>query len=183
MYKINPVKATCMKYKGKCELADINDTCYSICAAYGNSNNVYEMNEECAKTCAKFIEQKKIDLYGVGSCDHQAPYRPVIWGQTPRYFPKLIEKMSPIPALHECKKRCESTSLPNQCKDNCELDYNALENFADYERPNYNPSPTSQVSLKKLQKHHPILFGAGILAMLILIILIIWFIKTGFVKP
>lgn len=171
MYKINPVKATCAKYKDKCDLPSINDTCYGICAAFGKSNNVWEMNEECAASCKEFIEQKKIDLYGVGSCDHQAPYRPVIWDQTPRFFPRLLDRYDPETALQLCAKSCENTNLPNQCKDYCALDYSAVESYGKKDIPISQNIPVKE-SIPEMKDKDPVGFIV-VIALLIAGIIIV----------
>jgi hypothetical protein len=127
--KINPVRATMQKYDKNCDLAEINDTCYGICAAFSNTTDPYRVNPECAKACNDYIERMKLQIYGVGNCDHQAPYRPVIWDSPPRYIPSLIKKMSPVEALPVCKQMC-ATMVPNlkdECIDRCNLDYNAID--------------------------------------------------------
>lgn len=177
MAKINPVKATCMKYKGHCDLADINDTCYGICAAFSGTTDVYNMDPNCTQACDEFIEQKKIDQYGVGNCDHQAPYKPVIWGQVPRYIPQLIKEMSPKQALKTCNNMCMSMpNLVNECQDHCELDYNAIEQqevtegfqkLPDMRVIQFVENPT-----KNFEKEHPVAYGF-LMALLIVVIIVV----------
>jgi hypothetical protein len=55
MYKIDPVKATCMKYTNKDHgIQGLNDTCFGICAAFSGTNDVYNMDPACSKSCANF---------------------------------------------------------------------------------------------------------------------------------
>jgi len=129
MYKVNPVKATCMKYKDEPNsIQGMNDTCFGICAAFSNTNDVYNMDPECSKSCSDLIEDKKRQIYGVGSCDHQAPYKPVIWEQVPRFMPMLLNSgMGRDEALQTCLKKCQNSSLVNECMEDCKVDYDAVE--------------------------------------------------------
>lgn len=129
-YKLNPVKATCMKYDGKEHgIQGINDTCFGICAAFSGTNDVYDMDPECSKACVALVEKRKHELFGVGSCDHQVPYRPVAWGQVPRFVPNLLSKGTDvITAKNQCMRLCESVpNLKEECQDKCILDSNAVE--------------------------------------------------------
>jgi hypothetical protein len=130
-YKINPVKATCMKFQGtEHGLVGINDTCFGICAAFSDCINTYDMNKQCSQACDAFVEKRKREIYGVGRCDHQAPYRPVIWEQFPRYVPQLLKKgLSPDQAKAQCMKLCDTNNplVASECKEACILDRNAIE--------------------------------------------------------
>lgn len=130
-YRINPVKATCMKFEGtEHGLVGLNDTCFGICAAFSDCINTYDMNKECSQACDAFVEKRKREIYGVGRCDHQAPYRPVIWEQFPRYVPQLLKKgLTPDQAKEQCMKLCDKNNalVASECKEMCILDRNAIE--------------------------------------------------------
>lgn len=132
-YNINPVKAVCMKYDCKgpeLALQGMNDTCFSICSAFSGTPDVYNMDPVCTKTCEDFVEKLRYEVFGVGSCDHQMPYPPVVWEQYPNYVPDLIKKgLSPEDALREGMKLCDKNIplMASQCKDDCKLHYNAIE--------------------------------------------------------
>jgi len=130
-YKINPAKATCMKYPNQVQdLQSINDTCFGICASFSDSINVFSMDPACTKSCEDLVENRKREIFGVGSCDHQAPYKPVIWGQVPRYVPKLLKKGVTLEnARAQCKQMCDKTvpMLNLECREACDLDANAVE--------------------------------------------------------
>lgn len=130
MYKIDPVKATCMKYENKNHgIQGINDTCFGICAAFSGTNDVYNMDPECSKSCVNLIEKRKKEIFGVGSCDHQVPYRPVIWQQIPRYIPTLLKNgESKQQSKLKCFSMCEQyvPNMVSECKESCILDYNAI---------------------------------------------------------
>ena len=131
-YLVNPVKATCMKYAKSPTngIQGYNDTCFGICAAFSGTYDTYAMDPQCSKACENLIEQKKHELYGVGSCDHQVPYRPVFWGQVPRYVPVLLKKgETPENSLNKCLKLCQTSNLVEECRDSCIVDFNAVEPF------------------------------------------------------
>ena len=109
LYKLNPVKAVYnMKKWGPRDINGISDSCYGICAAFSSGDDAFNIQPECEKSCKEYIEQRKHEIYGVGSCDHQAPYRPVIWDNIPRFVPKLMKKgKTPEEALSLGKKMCE----------------------------------------------------------------------------
>jgi len=164
-YKINPVKATCMKCdnEGGCGIHSYNDTCFNICAAYTGTSDPYAVDEECAKACSNMIEQKRHEFYGVGYCDHQQPYRPVIWENSPPYFVNLLNKgLSPEKALAESKKLCEqrSSSIASDCIQRQTDYYNALENYGESQdapqimRRNPQPVVRRSVSQKQSSSTH-----------------------------
>lgn len=145
-YNINPVKATCMKYDCTDHgIQGINDTCFGICASYSGTYDTYDMDPKCSKACTELVEQRKKEIFGVGSCDHQVPYRPVAWEQVPRYVPILLKKgLKPIQALNKCVKLCESSKLKEQCQEDCLVDFNAIEE--NINTPSMNVSSLSQSS-------------------------------------
>lgn len=130
-YTINPVKATLQKYgKNYDGIQALNDTCFGICAAFSGTSNTYNMDKFCEKQCSEMIENEKYRLFGVGSCDHQVPYKPVIWEQVPRYVPSLIKKgQDKETARLKCKQLCDINVplLKAECKDKCDLDANAVQ--------------------------------------------------------
>ena len=137
MYKVNPVKATCIKYKNEPNsIQGMNDTCFGICAAFSNTNDVYNMDPDCSKSCLQLIEDKKKQIYGVDSCDHQSPYLPVIWQQVPRFMPILLNTgMQKEQAFKTCLQKCNYSSLSNQCMEDCKLDYDAVSDKVEYKLP------------------------------------------------
>jgi len=130
-YKVNPANALCkLQDQG---IQELNDTCFGICASFSESDSAYSIDPNCAKICENVIEKKKHELFGVGSCDHQVPYRPVIWNQYGRYFPKLLNRgMNPDEALTKCKKMCgvHSPDVALECQDKCILDYDSVEGWS-----------------------------------------------------
>lgn len=131
-YLVNPVKATCQKYANSSTkgIQGYNDTCFGICAAFSGTSDTYAMDPQCSKACEDLIERKKHELYGVGSCDHQVPYRPVFWGQVPRYVPVLLNRgETPEDSLNKCLQLCQTSNLKEECGEACVVDFNAIEEY------------------------------------------------------
>lgn len=169
-YLINPVKATCQKYgKNYDGIQAINDTCFGICGAFSGTNDVYNMDRKCTSQCEKLVEERRHVLYGVGSCDHQTPYRPVLWGQVPRYVPILIRRgKDKEEARMICKKLCEGNIplLKAECKEKCDLDASAVEEYEEVPSSFISPYPSND------QTNSP---KKGIFGFLLLILLLIFF--------
>lgn len=136
LYKINPVKAVTNLGYAKRDIIGPSDKCYSICSAFSSGDDPYNIDKECAKQCDSFVEKRRREVYGVGKCDHQAPYRPVIWDNIPNLVPKFVKKgNSPEQALLLAKEMCKNVpNLCNECVDLAELHYNAIERI--YTGPN-----------------------------------------------
>lgn len=151
MVKINPVKATCQKTEGSgCGLQEINDTCFGICAAFSQASTAYDVEPWCAKACEELVEQKKILQYDKNSCNHQAPYRPVIWNQVPRFLPRLLKKNNDNAelSLKQCKELCQnnvSSQYVDECVGYCDLDYSAIV-------PEELPSPPESTKPKHVMR-------------------------------
>jgi uncharacterized membrane protein YgcG len=126
-YTINPVRAVCKKYSGLDQgFQGINDTCYGVCSAF-YGNDVYSC-DSCNRDCKDFIERRKYQKFGYGSCDQPLPFKPVIWEQTPHYLPMLLERGMEIDeAVDKCKEMCKKNSLRRECMENCIVDSYAVE--------------------------------------------------------
>lgn len=163
-YDINPVKATCIKYSGKDHgIQGLNDTCFGICAAFSGTFDTFAMDPICSQSCTDFIEQRKYELFGVGSCDHQVPYRPVAWQQIPRFIPRLLQQgMKVEQARSNCKNMCNSSVplLAAECRETCDLDANAVEEYkvVAQQPPSPRKPPIRRTTLKQKEKNHPLLF-------------------------
>lgn len=127
--KINPVKAVTNLGYAKRDIIGPSDKCYSICSAFSSGDDAYNIDKDCAKECDSFVEKRRREVYGVGRCDHQAPYRPVIWDNIPNLVPKFVKKgKSPEEALQLAREMCKNVpNLYNECVDLAELHYNAIE--------------------------------------------------------
>ena len=76
-YKINPVNAAIMAHKnGDCDIHNMNDTCFSVCAAYDGASNAWTVSDACADQCNAMVERLRVSQYGMTKCDHQRPDRP-----------------------------------------------------------------------------------------------------------
>jgi hypothetical protein len=172
--KINPVRATLLKYKdGNCGLQAINDTCFGICAAFNGVENSQTIDPSCAKSCEELIESRRIAKFGVGSCDHQAPYRPVVWDQVPHYLPQLLKKIPDSrKAKQVCMKMCDERvpNMDTDCKINCETDYNAIvQDDNVHQGPHHYGMDHSKSPQSKPSPLFWSIFGVALVAILILI--------------
>jgi hypothetical protein len=144
------------------------------CSAYSGTFDTFDMDPECTQACTDLVEKRKREIFGVGSCDHQVPYRPVAWEQVPRYVPKLLKKgMLPTEALNSCMQLCNSDSLANECKEKCILDYNAIEPLKSTQNNPFIKNSNIVNTIKK-NKNTEIVIGAFVL-IIILSILFIYF--------
>jgi len=171
-YIINPVKATLMKYSGKdYGIQGLNDTCFGICSSF---NGTYDIDPLCSQSCTDFIEQNKINIFGVGSCDHQVPYRPVYWKQTPRFIPSLLQKgLNLEQSRKTCKNMCNNAVplLAAECQENCDVDANAVEEYKTPKKVSKS-SPIKSINLKEEKQKNPFLFWSVILILIIIIIVL-----------
>lgn len=174
-YSIDPVKGT-LANCGDCQVIDMSNKCYSICAAFNQgrddqnltpvfergSNGIvpvpvaplfpdaWNATDDCAKKCNVLMNKQKILQFGENSCDHQAPYRPVVWGEAPHFFPKLLRTLGDKDeALRTCNALCsrEEIKLPEQCKINCLDEYNSVvgDGILDREGSGSNSTPSSSL--------------------------------------
>jgi len=111
------------------DLNAVNSDCYEICAAFTDAPTAYDSDTACQAACKGLIDKKRRELYGVGECDHQQPYLPLIWNQTPNYFPKLLKTgLDPVSALKQCNRYCETVpNLVEECQAKCQLHFDAVE--------------------------------------------------------
>lgn len=187
--KVNPVKATCWKYQGIDHgIQGINDTCFGICAAFSGTNDAYNSDPKCTQACEDLVEKRKIEIFGVGSCDHQVPYKPVIWQEIPRFVPQLLRQGYSVEDSKErCLKMCEETSLVNECRENCLLDYHAIE--VDKSVPMIGKEPIKINSIEGFKSSNgkqqdssvwgKIIFGTLLFALLIGLIIVFVIYKAG----
>jgi hypothetical protein len=179
--KINPVKATLESCGGieNCGIQEMNETCYGICGAFTGTNDQYNLLPGCGEACAELIDQKRLRMYGVGHCDHEAPYPPVLWQETPRWVATLTRegKATPKEALKYCLAKCEGVpNLYHECRNNCKLDYSAIvkENFGLPRKPSNHRVDDRE--LEKMRRQHPAWFwiGFGIAVFLVLVATIVF---------
>ena len=178
-FKINPAKAALTAYKnGNCGIQALNSACYGVCAAFKGSPNAWAIGDECAASCEQFVQELRKDFYGSTYCDHHAPNRPVLWDQSPSFFPTNFAKYKNVPkALAVSLKQCEGTTYPESCKDKAKLESYAIEEFS---RPvgssnNNNNGP----DFSGYEKAHPATFWIGFsIAVVLFIIFFVVLIRT-----
>ena len=160
---INPLKSICLKYKNKdVGINELNDTCYGICASFNKTNDLYEIDPNCSKICDELVNSKKHDY------EKQTPYKPIIWEQIPTYIPDLLKKgIDKNQVLIECKKLCKNNL---ECKEKCELDFNAIENYTENYTEMKNKSLNDNKNLKSSsnQKIYYLLFLIPIIIFLMI---------------
>lgn len=130
-YKINPCKACEKKLSGgRCNVNTMNDCCYGTLAAFSGAISSTSINNSEAADNCKACVQKVMDgmgVFGRSECDLKLS-SPPLWLQSPHYVPSLLnDGMDPENALKECVKLCNDTKYPNECKLNCQTDYDAVE--------------------------------------------------------
>jgi hypothetical protein len=164
MVKINPIKAIISKYSrvGDYGIHELNDDCYGICAAFSGTDN---MDRQCVRACEHLIESKKREMHGVGSCDHQVPYPPLVLDITPRYVPILIKNgYTHENAKTTCVELCKGSLHTIECEEKCTLDHDAI--VREDEHP---PSPPPRHHKKKF----PIMWiSISVLLVIVLILLL-----------
>ena len=125
---ISPAKAvlTYCNERGGCGIQEVNDKCYAIASAWNDNCNAFDIPSNLNKECENLVNQARINTYGVGVCDHQAPNKPLLLREN-HFFPYLYKKNNNIPnSLALCYNRCETSNEPLECKQNCLLDSYAL---------------------------------------------------------
>lgn len=181
-YKINPVKAVTRMFKEEgCGINTVNDACFGICSAFNNSNNNWMISSDCAKQCETLVNDMRIGKWGLGWCDRHRPDRPVKWVQVPSYFPGYFRETKDVKkALALSYKKCETTSLPQECKNKALLESYAVEKL---------PSPRTKLvrgvntdddgnPTSDYEKANPVVFWVGfILAAILIAVFLYVFVK------
>ncbi len=136
-YNINACKACWKKYSnGDCNINELNDCIVDTATAFSSfpSNNSLRGNlkglnwQEC-------ISRKLAELpYVAGKprsfCNFQVNTAPRLL-QIPHYYPKLLNTtQDPQKSLKMCHKMCENHRLTETCKQTCECDHSAVEDFS-----------------------------------------------------
>lgn len=144
---------------GKTDISDINNTCYSVCSAFEGVSSPWEINEKCSQKCGKIVEKLREKTFDATSCAHPAPLRPVIWNQSPVFFPKEYEKTKDIQkALERCQELCNNTKYPKQCMQDAIIQSYAVEcnhgvmqiHKEGYEEDNNQNNQVNDLSIKKI---------------------------------
>lgn len=136
-YNINPCKACWQKYKnGDCNINELNDCVVDTSTAFSTfpSNNSLRGNLK-GQNWQDCIAQKLAELpYVAGKprsfCNFQVNTAPRLL-QIPHYYPELLEKtQDPKKALKMCHQMCQGDRLSETCKETCECDHSAVEDFS-----------------------------------------------------
>ena len=136
-YNINPCKACWQKYKnGDCNINELNDCVVDTSTAFSTfpSNNSLRGNLK-GQNWQDCIAQKLAELpYVAGKprsfCNFQVKTAPRLL-QIPHYYPELLEQtQDPEKALKMCHKMCQGERLSETCKETCDCDHNAVEDFS-----------------------------------------------------
>lgn len=131
------------------------------------------MDPQCTNACVNLVEKRKREIFGVGSCDHQVPYRPVVWDQIPHFVPQLLRQgVTPEMAKTQCMRLCAEKvpMLVDECKEQCIVEYNAVE-------PMTMPSVSSITSAETKQTKSKIYWIIVLISLLIVIIGSIFILK------
>ena len=126
-FRLNPCKSVTQEVSSSGDdINNINDLCYGICTSYGR---VYGSNveQECRDSCADMVSRKKHDL-GRNNCNQRRPLPSLSWLQVPDYYPELLkETQNHEKAYQICCNRCSQSFYPNDCKDKCRINAQAVE--------------------------------------------------------
>jgi hypothetical protein len=154
-YNINPCKSCIDKYncqEGELNINDINNCCYETLNAFYGQDCSRRM-ESCRDCVLSNLEQQ-----GYTFCDKKIS-PPPIFNQVPHYIPTLLNQgYTPDEAKNKCLMLCDSgiTKYPNECKEYCIVDYNAIEiddeeddDDDEEDDDENNPSPTPSSNFKR----------------------------------
>ena len=144
-FEINPCKAV-LKNVGNSgyDINNINNLCYGVCNSYGQ---VYGsgVGKKCRDMCADMISRKKQEL-GTTDCYKRQPTPPLSWYQVPDYYPRLLKKIGDKQQAYEvCCNMCEGCQFPNECREKCKLNADAVdaadsgEGYKGYKGYKFNP--------------------------------------------
>jgi hypothetical protein len=124
-YKINPCKACKMFYPIN-DINNINYCCYDVLGAFtGKSLNEIRNLPE-AQNCKDCVDES-IKALGRDKCNFRiTPY--TYWNQVPHYFPSLLNQENDKNKAYKlCIEQCGNSRYKEECKQNCLLDLNAID--------------------------------------------------------
>jgi hypothetical protein len=185
--KLNPCEACIKKYQsGNCDIRNVSDCCYSTLAAFAGETsmnavrNGSESDDKGLENCKKCVSQF-ISKMGRTPCDLRVE-PPPLWNRTPHFFPEMLSQTSDYDlAKKSCIGRCDETNFPNECKINCETDYDAVEKYdrIDHHANNaqHNTRSTSSSDETSSRNRLETIFLA-----VVVIFLVLMFLKTFFIK-
>jgi hypothetical protein len=129
--EINPCRACMQKLSDpdKWSIPAIADCCYSTLANFTGTQNVNDIRD--VQNCVDCVVSQLPDAYGFDRNECNLHWKaPPIWNQTPHYFPTLLfDGNTPNDALQKCSIACLDDKYPNECAENCRMDFSAVEGF------------------------------------------------------
>jgi hypothetical protein len=174
-FEINPCQSVAKSVStANCDINTINNDCYGICASYGN---VYgpKVQEKCETQCRDMISRKKKDM-GKNDCDLRRPSPPPGWNQIPDFYARLLASCgNQKKAYVQCCTMCNSSRYPNECKEKCQLDANAVVTSEHYEDKKHHNNNKKKYYYDKSMKAHPVLFFAGFAIVVVSICILLYF--------
>ena len=137
-YDLNPCNACWKKIQngnGNCNINELNDCLVDTATAFGSfpSNNSMR-GTALGENWQECISQKMKSLPFIAGkprnkCNFNVKLAPRFL-QVPHYYPELLEQtQNKETALKMCHTMCENNRLSETCKETCNCDYNAVENF------------------------------------------------------
>lgn len=140
VYEINPCFACWKKYKrGDCNINDLNNCLVDTASAFSkipSTNYLRSTND--AENWNKCIVKKMAEI-GRAPCNFQLNMAPV-FVQTPHPFPSRLEELKDKDkALKQSLEDCKNSRYVNECKINCQTDYDAVVEI-DGEIPETDPN-------------------------------------------
>ena len=192
--ELNPCSACMKKYDIK-DINNINQCCYDTAAAFAGVSSVNAIRNN--QNCAQCLENSKAAL-GKSDCDLRLTAA-AIWSQVPHYFPELLQETKDVNISKEkCLEICaKNRYYPNECSDNCQTDFNAVETYKKIQpvkklkalgEQTSTPTPTyTYMEVKnKGHKHEKLdkvqFYASFILSSLIFATLVIIFVQVVFAK-
>jgi hypothetical protein len=129
--QINPCRACMQKLSDpdKWSIPAIADCCYSTLANFTGAQSVNDIRD--VDNCVECVVSQLPEAYGFDRNECNLDWKaPPIWNQTPHYFPSLLfDGNTPNQALRKCSEACQDNRYPNECMDNCRIDFNSVEGF------------------------------------------------------
>ncbi len=170
-FSINPCKA-CNKRFSSCDINALNNCVYDTAAAFLNATSIDEVDKSSLAQNAKDCIDLSKSALGRSQCAFRLS-EPPIFQQVPNYFPDLFYKTrNKERALKMCEDMCSNTPYPNECKERCQTQADAVVLKEGYKN-----------DYKHQSKKDPFAFYLGFtLFAIFFIFIIVLFIKIIFIK-
>ncbi len=172
-YEINPCTACWMKYqKGDCNINSLNNCLVSTAGAFSQFPSANSIRGTAAQDNWRQCINDKMTQIGRTPCDFQLNMAPV-FVQVPHYFPSLMAELGDKDlALKKSLEACSKSTYPEECKINCQTDYDAVIMIPPPVKPptppvklphikesySESPGPTDSPTYNQIAKEKPIVF-------------------------